>query len=105
MKIKLLISILILLTILGGVFYYYYPRNYNTEFDELITENGEYEPDNAIDIIKLLLDVQKGRQQVRDEFLLKLSKNQNAIGYYSNVILANSYNIKTKMQKNFMKLH
>ena len=48
----------------------------NTEFDELITENGEYEPDNAIDIIKLLLDVQKGRQQVRDEFLLKLSKTK-----------------------------
>lgn len=101
MKIKLLISILILLTILGGVFYYYYPRNYNTEFDELITENGEYEPDNAIDIIKLLLDVQKGRQQVRDEFLLKLSKNQNAIGYYSNVILANSYNIKNKDAEEF----
>lgn len=102
MKIKLLIGILILLAIFSGVlFYYYRPHNYNTELDEFITENGEYEPDNAIDIMNLLLDLQRGREQVRDQFLLKLSKNQNVIGYYSNVILANNYNIKNKDAEQF----
>lgn len=102
MKIKLLIGILILLIIFSGaLFYYYRPHNYNTELDEFITENGKYEPDNAIDIINLLLDVQKGREHVKDEFLLKLSKNQNVIGYYSNVILANKYNMKNKDAKQF----
>jgi soluble lytic murein transglycosylase len=108
MKAKLLISItgiLILLAVLGGAFYYYRQHyrqpDYNTELENLVNENGEYQPDNAIDIINLLLDVQKGRQQVRDEFLLKLSKNKNAIGYYSNVILANNYNIKNKDAEGF----
>lgn len=108
MKAKLLISmtgILILLAVLGGAFYFYHQHyrqpDYNTELDNLVNENGDYQPDNAIDIIKLLLDVQKGRQQVRDEFLLKLSKNKNTIGYYSNVILANNYNIKNKDAEEF----
>ncbi|MDQ2087809.1 lytic transglycosylase domain-containing protein [Herbivorax sp. ANBcel31] len=101
MKIKLLIGALVILTIFSGAFYYYYTnkhntQRYNTELDDLVAENGTYEPDNSLDIIKLLLDVQSGREQVRDEFLLKLSENQNVIGYYANTILARSHDIKNK---------
>lgn len=76
----------------GALFIYF--RNsekYNTNLDKYVEEDGDYEPENTIDIVKLLIEVRAGRQNVKDKFLLKLKDHKNTIGYYSNLILASRY--------------
>lgn len=97
MKKKLLIVFILILGISGALFIYF--RNlekYNTNFDKYVEEDGDYEPENTIDIVKLLIEVRAGRQNVKDKFLLKLKDHKNTIGYYSNLILASRYDSRNK---------
>lgn len=101
MKVKLLISALVLTAAFGALFYYHTLSKYDTHLDEYIEENGDYEPESTIDIMNLLIEVRAGRQNVKDAFLLKLAENQNTIGYYSNLILASRYDLKNKNAQEF----
>ncbi|NLL05810.1 MAG: transglycosylase SLT domain-containing protein [Clostridiaceae bacterium] len=101
MKVKLLIGGIALIIALGALFYYYSSSQYDTHLDEYVEENGDYEPESTIDIMNLLIEVRAGRQNVKDEFLLKLSENKNTIGYYSNLILASRYDSRNKDAQKF----
>ena len=96
MKVKLLIGVVVTISVFGTLFYFYNSNKYNTRFEKIVEENGYYEPENTLDIMKLLIEVRAGRQNVRDEFLLKLKDHQNTIGYYSNLILASRYDSRNK---------
>lgn len=101
MKAKLLISAIALTTAFGALFYYYTLSKNDTHLDDYIEENGDYEPENTIDIMSLLIEVRAGRQNVKDSFLLKLAENKNTIGYYSNLILASRYDSRNKNAQQF----
>lgn len=101
MRVKLLVGVIILIFAFGTLFYYYNSNKYDTHLDTFVEENGDYAPKSTIDIMQLLIDVRAGRQNVRDEFLLKLAENKNTIGYYSNLILASRYDIRNKSAEEF----
>lgn len=101
MRKKLLIGLIALIGIFGALYYYYDSRKYNSNLDKYVEDNGDYEPESTLDIVKLLIEVRAGRQNVRDEFLLKLKDHQNTIGYYSNLILASRYDSRNKNAEEF----
>ncbi|TYQ12820.1 UNVERIFIED_CONTAM: soluble lytic murein transglycosylase [Acetivibrio alkalicellulosi] len=101
MRVKLLIGFFVILCAFGILFYYHNKDQNHPYLDELILDNGQYETEDAVEIIKLLLDAQAGREHIRDQYLLKLSQNKNAIGYYANLILASRYDIRNNDAEEF----
>lgn len=101
MKIKLLIGVITAIGVIATLFFLFNSSKYNSPLEKIIEENGDYEPENTIDIMKLLIEVRAGRQNVRDEFLLKLKDHKNTIGYYSNLILASRYDSRNKDAEEF----
>lgn len=96
MKLKLLIGIITLVGVASGLFYYQNSNKNVTHLETFVEDSGAYEPSGELEIMKLLIDVRSGHQNARDEFLLKLAKNQNTTGYYANLILASRYDLKNK---------